>query len=347
MAIDNKYYELLGVDSNATQDEIKKHYRKKSKQMHPDRNQNDPKATEKFQELNEAYSVLSDPEKRKSYDQFGVDFEKQQGFGGFDPFADYNPFTRRKQDIREQLHLHIKIQLTFEELYEQNTITKKLKYKRTIICPDCNGKKHAPNGHIDTCVHCNGSGMKTFQQGHIMYQMTCDKCGGEGTRIVNPCPKCYGEGLVEMEMVVDVDVTPGSIFKPIIIHNKGREYIDNNKHISGDLIVNIIPKQHNIYSIDNQGNVHVNTNVNILDCILGENIKVKCIDGTEKQFKVHIGTKDGETFRLKGLGIAINKTERTNLFVHIKQQYPSHLTDTEVEIINNLKKEKNFKYGND
>jgi len=351
MAVDKKYYDILGVTENATQEEIKKKFKKLAVKLHPDKNQDDPNATQKFQELNTAYQVLSDPEKRSLYDRFGEDLGKNHGYdqqgGGFDDMDLHDVINRMRnahgfgggfqQDPRERANLRINFSMSLEDLYSDKPIHKTFKYNRQTICNHCSGTGIGAGGKKIVCSTCHGQGIVSQQMAPGMFMQTvCPSCGGEKYAIDKPCTHC-ANGLTSNKEQIEVEIPVGSIFQPIQIHNKGNEMLFNgSKHI-GDLIINIKPLTHQEYQIDNQGNLHKIIETNIFDCIIGENIKFKHLDGSEKQFKLKVGTKDTEQFRLGSIGLPTPNGDRTNLYVHISHKFPTKLTEDQIKMLKSIK----------
>jgi molecular chaperone DnaJ len=344
------YYEVLGVDKNASEKEIKSKYRKLAIKYHPDK-QNDSSeedkkiAEEKFKEIAEAYEVLSDKSKRDTYDKYG-----HNSGGGFNGMSqeDVIEFMRRNNPFFQQENeignLKINLNITLEDSYKE--INKKIKYKRHVICKSCNGLKYDKDGGSrNTCQHCQGRGVVQFQQGFMTVQQTCQHCNGAGYTITKPCKTCKGVGLTEKEEIIDINIPKGATGGLVIsMEGKGNEYINNGKTYAGQLLIQIREFRHEIFERDGF-NLHMIKNVNIVDCMLGSNVEIKTIDKKEQKFKLNIGTKDGSTFRLKGCGAPIFEQDGSfgDLYVHIKHDLPINLTNEEIKILENLKKEKNFK----
>ena len=348
MSVDKKYYDTLGVKENATPEEIKSHFKKQSKRLHPDKNQEDPNATQKFQELNTAYQVLSDPEKRSLYDRFGEDLGKNQGFGqqggGFDDI-DLNDVINRmrqahgfgggfQQDPREQANINVNIKIDLIDSINEKGISKKFKYNKKTICSDCGGKKGESS---ETCQECGGSGMQTFRHGFTLIQRTCQHCGGQGVTIKNPCKKCNATGLKAEQEQIDVHIPAGALFTGVTIPGKGDEMLINGSKHVGDLYIQIQPNTHPEYQMDQQGNLHKELEVSVIDCIVGEQVKFKYLDNSEKLFKLKQGSKEGEVYRLNNIGITTPNGDRTNLHIHLKQKYPTKLTDEQIKSLKSIK----------
>lgn len=350
MAEKRDYYEVLGVEKNASPEDIKKTYRKLAIKYHPDKNQGNKEAETKFKEIAEAYEVLSNPDKRSEYDQFGHAGKRGMGFGDFD-LNNFmrnmygNSFFRQGRQVNKGSSIRIKFPLTLEEMY--NGVNKKIKFKKQVPCSHCNSKGHEAGGEIEKCPHCGGNGMilNSFMQGNTMYQQatTCPHCKGSGRIISNPCKVCGGNGLVEKEIELDIDIPKGvEQGMHLTLEGNGNAH-PNNEGENGDLIVVIIEKPNNAFERDGS-NLMTLKEVSILDAILGNTVTVNCIDGTQCTFKTHVGTKEGEQFRLRGKGMPIlNTSNYGDMVVVIKHKMPKYLTDSDKELIGKLSESEAFK----
>lgn len=353
------YYEVLGLNKNATEAEIKKNFRKLSKQYHPDKmvgkSEKETKdAEEKFKEINEAYTVLSDKEKKQLYDQFGHDMGRSQagGYGnmnqddlqdfinrmhrqsGFDPF---NPFGRDQQ-AQEPQPITVNVTLTLEEIYSGTKKT--FKYNVNRKCKHCEGKKYVESegGKVESCRKCNGVGTIHEQHGNMMFMSTCNHCMGTGKIITNGCKHCGGTGYEKSTETIEIEFPKGiGTNQGIEFNGKGNEVLINGKSIIGSLIVIVREKQHNVFERDGS-NIHCILEPSVYDSLLGENVSVKSIDGKEHKFKLNVGTETGEIFRLGGLGMPIMNTNKFgDLLVHIKNKMPKKLTNEEITLLKKLK----------
>lgn len=350
MAEKRDYYEVLGVEKNASPEDIKKTYRKLAIKYHPDKNQGDKEAEAKFKEIAEAYEVLSNPDKRSEYDQFGHAGKQGMGFGDFD-LTNFmrnmygNSFFRHGTQVNKGSTIRIKFPLTLEEMY--TGVNKKIKFKKQVTCSHCNGTGHEADGAITTCPQCGGNGMilNSFRQGNTMYQQaaTCPNCKGTGHIIEKPCNVCGGDGVVEKESELDIDIPKGVEHgMHLTVEGKGNAPLHNNG-VNGDLIVAVIEKPNNAFERDGS-NLMTLKEVSILDAILGNTVTVNCIDGTQCTFKTHIGTKEGEQFRLRGKGMPIlNTSNYGDMVVVIKHKMPKYLTDSDKELIGKLNESEAFK----
>ena len=300
------YYDILGVSRNASPDELKKAFRQKSKEYHPDVNK-DPGAEDKFKEINEAYQALSDPEKRKMYDTYGTT-NPNEAFngGGFDPFMNFgfNPFGRRDgQKLKEKGDdLKITIEMTFDELFYG--AHKKVKIKKKCTCHRCNGSGSESND-TQECPHCHGTGFvtRTFRQGNMVSQSMspCPHCNGTGTVIKDPCPNCNGTGLEYKDVEIEFDV-PAGMYKDayFIVHGKGND--GPHRGVPGDLLVVVKEKPNDKgLSRDDDNNILYTAKVPYKDLVFGADIEIPYIGGYKK---IHIepGTESGKVVNLYRMG---------------------------------------------
>lgn len=345
------YYEVLGVQKNANESEIKKQYKKLAIKYHPDKQQNKTnsekiEAEEKFKEINEAYSILSDPDKRSKYDQFGFNMY-QNTPGGMSPEDlneilnrmqnDFNPF--RNNQPQGPVPLRIIISLTLKEMY--NGVIKKFKYKKYKICTHCNGKKfnESDGGKIDNCPDCNGTGFVSRVQGPMIFRTTCNNCGGSGKIITNGCKHCNSTGYEKIDSTVDVTL-PKGIFKGayISIQNMGNEMLINDTIVIGELLI-VVDEIKDENFVREGNDLHCQVEVPIIDCLLGESVNVTTIDNKNHKFKLSVGTKNEANYRLVGMGMPVINTEQYgNLYVHIKHIMPISIDEKGKELLNELKK---------
>jgi molecular chaperone DnaJ len=347
------YYEILGVSKDASDSEIKKSYRKLSIKYHPDKQSSKTEsekkeAEDKFKELNEAYSVLKDKEKRQKYDQFGPSMGTNQGFGS----GDINEFMRRAgadffkgfggfgNQVQMPQVIKLSVILSLKDIY--TGVTKKYKYKIDHVCSHCHGKQYVESegGKKETCKTCNGTGSITSAQGPFMVSRPCPHCGGSGYTIVNGCKKCNGSGYEKIEEIVEVQIPKGvPSGSYITFKNKGNELISNGQVIKGDLIVIIAENNDSSNKFSRDGNdLHIKLDIPIYDCLLGEKATFNTIDDKRRDFKLNVGTESGFKFRFTGAGMPIMNTNSFgDLYVHINQILPKKLSEKETKLIKELK----------
>lgn len=349
MADANKrdYYEVLGVEKNATPEQIKKAYRKLAKKYHPDMNPGDDEAANKFKEVNEAYEVLSDEDKKAKYDQFGFDGLDPNfgaggfggGFGGFDfgdilssvfgggGFGGFGGGGGHDRNAPMQgPNLREVLRLTFEEA--AFGCEKDIPIERIEACKECQGKGTTdPNG-VQTCQRCHGTGVIQTQQrtpfGVMQTQQECPECGGDGHIIKNPCKVCSGRGLVRRRTTVHVKV-PAGINNGQAINMHGQGHVGRNGGPNGDLIISIAVSPHPMFTRDGF-DVHYTHPVSFVDATLGGELEIPTIDGKVK-YTLPAGTQGDTTFRLKGKGIPrLNKSGRGDQYVTVSIQVPTNLS---------------------
>lgn len=348
------YYSILGVDKNATKDEIKKSYREKSKKWHPDLCRDESKKaeyTEKFQEINEAYQVLSDDNKRAEYDNggksafsgrspFGDDFDLSDifnfgGFGGFSKGFNNKNAVKKGQGIR------LTVKLTLKELFEG--VSKTIRYKRMTVCDECHGSGAAKNAKVETCSHCGGTGIEFLSNGFSQTMRTCTHCHGSGEFISEPCHKCNGNGLMEETHETTIKI-PKGLGSGMQLTMKGLGSSPfRNKGENGDLFIVIDEIQDDKFMRDGD-DLYIKINVPILDAIMGTSIDISTIDDKKLTTKIPQGVVEGNHIRFNGYGMPIyNSSKRGNMYGIISIVMPKALNDEEKELINNLKEKEHFK----
>jgi len=355
MAQDKRdYYEVLGVSKNATDDEIKKAYRKLAKQYHPDLNPDDKAGAElKFKEVGEAYAVLSDADKRQKYDQFGfagVDPNFGAGAGGAGGFGDFN-FSGFGGfgDIFESFfggggsarsyngpvagsNIRLNITLTFEEA--AFGCEREISIPRVEHCSTCHGTGSA-DGRTNTCSKCNGTGRVRITRqtpfGMSSTYTTCNACGGKGNTITNPCSKCSGTGKTRATKKV-IAKFPAGIDDGQAINLSGQGNAGSNGGPNGDVIVSVSIKDHEFFVRDGSS-VYCEIPISYAQATLGCDIEVPTIDG-KVVYTIPEGTQSGTVFRLKGKGIPIvGSKSRGNQFVTVKVVIPKNLTNKQKELL--------------
>ena len=356
MAERKDYYKILGVNKDASQDDIKKAFRKLSIKWHPDKNQGSKDAEAKFKEIAEAYEVLSDPKKREEYDNPHSNFDfsmsggpdfggmgmddilRHFGFGGMD-FG----FGGRRREPREVKGTNIRItmKLTLEEMY--NGVTKKIKYNRFEPCESCKGSGKTAETKEKICRTCGGSGFVFSQNGFMSMQQTCPSCGGSGKHIENPCRACGGHGIVQKSCVEEITLEKGLLQgMSIMVQGKGN-YAPHGNGVPGDLIIVIQAIPNDKFEFDGN-DVYFPIKLNVVDAILGCTIKIDTVNGKQLTAKIPNGTCDGHRLRFKGYGIPIYGTNDSgDMFGIVKISIPKSITKKEEELLKELKEQDHFK----
>ena len=370
MADKRDYYEVLGVSKSASDDEIKKAYRKKAKQYHPDLNPGDAEAEAKFKEANEAYEVLSDSQKKARYDQFGhagVDpnygaggggaYGGGFGGGGFD-FGDLgdifgsffgggfgggrqaNPNAPQKGET-----VQTRVTISFEEAAKGCKRT--VDINRVDSCPDCHGTGASAGSSPKTCPDCQGRGYVNVQQrtpfGVISSQKSCPKCQGKGKVVDNPCQKCRGNGRVNKKVSVDVNIPAGIDDRQVfVVSGAGNAGVNGGPQ--GDLKVAVFVRPHAYFERDGY-NVWLEQHVSFTQAALGDNIRIPTLDGDVK-FDLPAGTQSETVFSLKGKGIQVlNGRGRGDQLVRVIVDTPKNLTQKQRDLLVELEKELGVKRG--
>jgi molecular chaperone DnaJ len=364
------FYEILGVAKSASQDDIKKAYRKVAMQFHPDRNPGDKAAEEKFKEAAEAYEILSDPDKRAQYDRFGHQaFAQGRGGGGnhggmnmddiFSQFGDIfggdSPFGSffgggggrrsggggRARGVRGS-NLRIKLKMNYAEIAKG--ANKTIKVKKHVSCTVCAGSGAKDKNAVQTCGTCNGSGQVRRVQNTFLGQMqtvtTCPTCAGEGTTITNKCTNCKGEGRVYGEETVTIDI-PAGVQDGMQLSVSGRGNAGERGGPNGDLIVLIEEEAHPQLHRDGL-NVAFDLHITFPDAVFGTQLEVPTIDGRAK-IKIPPGTQSGKIFRLKGKGFpSVNSYEKGDQLIHINVWTPQTVSSEEKAMLEKLQNSQNF-----
>ena len=366
MAQKRDFYEVLGVDKNATEDELKKAYRKLAKKYHPDANPDNKKEAEaKFKEVNEAYETLSNPEKRRMYDQFGPDGPQgfggtngggfySQGFDGFNmgDFGDlgdiFSSFfgggfgssgrsSRTRNGPSKGADLRYDIEISFEEAYLG--VQKSISFNREEKCTTCNGTGAKPGTTAQTCTMCKGTGQITQMQTTILGQMqttrTCPNCHGEGKVIKEPCETCRGKGKVRKATKLSVKI-PAGIDNDQTVVLRGEGAAGNKGGTNGDLYINVHVKPHHLYTRKGN-NVYCDVPVTVTQATLGATIEVPMVNGTKEKFKIPEGTQTDTKFRIKGKGFNnVNGSSVGDFIFTIIVQTPKRLSKEQRELFEKL-----------
>jgi molecular chaperone DnaJ len=360
------YYEVLGVSKGADKDEIKKSYRKMAMKYHPDRNQGDAAAEEKFKEAAEAYEVLSDGDKRARYDRFGHAGMNSGGGGGYSSVNVEDIFSRfsdifggggggggfegffggggrgRRQAGQRGSDLRIKVKLTLEEIY--NGVDKKVKLRRNVECETCSGSGAEGANGFSACNTCGGSGELRQTAGGGFFQQVvvraCPTCGGEGKIVVNPCKTCKGESRVESTDVMDVRL-PGGISEGMQLTMRGKGNAGKRGGPPGDLVILIEELEHEHFERDGENVIH-ELFLNFADAALGTNVEVPTLSG-KTRFKISPGTQSGKIFRLKGKGFpVINGYGRGDQLIQVHVWVPKSLSKEEKSAMEQFRSSTNF-----
>lgn len=362
------YYDILGVAKGASVEEIKKAYRKLAIKYHPDKNPDDKSAEEKFKEAAEAYEVLSSPEKRQRYDQFGhagVGGAAGGGFGGggmnmediFSQFGDIfggggSPFdsffggggqSRGGRRVAKGSNLRIKVKLTLEEI--ANGAEKKIKVNKQVTCKTCDGTGAKDKSSVSTCKTCGGNGSVRRVTNTILGQMqttaTCPTCHGSGQQITAKCNACHGEGTVRGEETITINI-PAGVSEGMQLSMAGKGNAAPNGGIPGDLIILIEELPHE--TLKREGNnIVYDLHISIVDAAIGASVEVPTIDGKAK-IKIDPGTQSGKLLRLKGKGIPeVNSYHRGDEIIHVNIWTPKALSSEERVLLEKLRESPNFK----
>lgn len=362
------YYEVLGVDKTASEDEIKKAYRKIAIKYHPDRNPGNKEAEDKFKEAAEAYDVLHDPQKRQQYDQFGFNgpagaggfggfggagmnmddifsmfgdiFGGRAGFGGFGGSGQRRPQQHRGSDLR------LKVRLSLNEI--ANGVSKKFKVRKNITCSHCHGSGAEAGSGKETCPTCRGAGVITHTTqsifGMMQTQGICPTCGGEGTVIKNKCHECGGTGIQKGEEVVEIRI-PAGVAEGMVVNVPGKGNAGQRNGINGDIQVFISEEDNDTFIRDGNDLIY-NLLLDFPTAAIGGDVEIPTIEGTKLKVKIESGTQPGKTLRLRGKGLPAVQGYghgKGDLVVNISVYVPKTLSREEKEAIMKFKNSDNFK----
>ena len=371
MATKRDFYEVLGVDRSASEDEIKKAYKRMAIKYHPDRNPGNKEAEEKFKEAAEAYEVLHDPDKKSRYDQFGFEgvsgaggfgggqsmnmddifsmfgdiFGGRHGFGGFSGFGGFGGGQQSQQTTYKGADMRIKVKVTLKEI--ATGVHKKIKIKKYVNCPDCHGSGCEGSSQEETCPQCHGTGYITEMHqsflGMMQTQKPCPTCHGEGKVIKNKCHKCNGEGVVYGEDIIDLEL-PAGLTEDMVYTITGKGNAGRRNGVPGDIQV-MVEEIEDPQFIRNNKDIIYNLLLSFPQAALGDTLEVPTLDG-KARIKIEPGTQPGKVLRLRNKGIPAVKgydTGTGDLVVRIDVYIPEKLKGEEKEALENLREHDNFK----
>ena len=338
------YYEVLGLNRDASDEGIKKAYRKLAMKHHPDRNPDNPKAEEHFKEAKEAYEILSDASKRSAYDQFGhagVDSGAQGGGGGFGNFTDafgdifgdiFGGGGGRRSNVYRGADLRYNMEISLEEA-ARGTETK-IRVPTMDECDTCHGSGAKPGTQPVTCPTCGGHGQVRMQQGFFSIQQTCPKCHGSGKVVPQPCTACHGAGRIKAHKTLSVKI-PSGVDEGDRIRLSGEGEAGVNGGPSGDLYVVIHIKAHGVFQRDHN-DLHCEMPISFSTAALGGEIEIPTLDGSAK-IKIPAETQTGKVFRLRGKGIkGVRSQTHGDLMCHVVVETPVSLTERQKELLREL-----------
>ncbi len=367
------YYEVLGVSKTATEDEIKKAYRGLAKKYHPDMNPGDKDAEVKFKEVNEAYAVLSDSDKRSKYDRYGHDaFDPSSGagggFGGFGGFGGdfdfgdiFSSFFGGGGSSRSRANMPVegddvgaRVNISFEEA--AFGCKKEVNFARIESCPECRGSGAASSADVETCSECRGTGRISVRQqtmlGYMQTQRSCPSCSGRGKIIKNPCKNCNGKGRIKINKKLEVNIPSGIDDRQnIILRGQGSAGVNGGQN--GDLIIEIRVKEDKIFQ-RNGNNIYCEVPVSFAEATLGAEVDIPVLGGGTEKFKIPEGTQSGSEFTVKNKGIPdINTKRKGDMIITVSIETPKNLNSKQKDLLiafaeslgeNNItKKQKSFK----
>jgi len=341
-------YETLGVSKGADEKELKAAFRKLAMQYHPDRNPGDAEAELRFKEINLAYEVLKDPQKRAAYDRYGhAAFEQGMGMGagahagfGAGGFADIfedifgdimGGGRRRSSGGRERgADLRYNMEITLEEAYTGRTA--QIRVPTSVTCSECTGSGARPGTQPVTCTMCSGSGRVRASQGFFSIERTCPQCGGRGQTIKDPCPKCAGQGRVTEERALSVNI-PAGIEDGTRIRLAGEGEAGLRGGPPGDLYIFLSVKPHELFQRDG-ADLYCKVPISMTTAALGGQFEVTTLDGTQTRVKVPEGTQNGRQFRLRGKGMPVlRQPQMGDLYIQVAVETPQNLSKRQRELL--------------
>lgn len=329
------YYEILGVKKDASSDEIKNAYRTLAKKWHPDKNQNNKEAEEKFKEISEAYEHLSDKNKKAKYDRFGHDYNGGS-YNHQNPFADL--FRQNKKQVRVGENMNLVLKLTLEEIY--SGVKKRYKYKRTESCSGCSG--HGGTG-THNCKTCDGSGVVVGNVmntpfGYIQQTYTCNACDGVGTTYDVKCNTCSGKGVTELEETIEINV-PHGVFNGMTFVMQGKGHAIRNGQ-TGDLHINVMELPHKVFTRVND-DLKMNLKLSYSQLVLGDKVDIETVDGGKIRVNIPPLSDVGNNLKIQNKGLKPYDAEtRGDLIVNLSIKMPTSVSDSEKELLEKLKEVK-------
>ena len=352
------FYDVLGVNRDVDGNSLKSAYRKLAMKHHPDKNPGDAASEKKFKEISEAYDVLSNPEKKAAYDQYGHDAFNGQGQGGFsqdfssgfgsfsdifeDFFGDFGGGGRsrgRKSNNRGS-DLRYDLSISLEEAYEGKK--QDIKFSTTEKCGTCKGNGSRPGSSPDTCSYCGGNGKIRSNQGFFTVQQTCPQCNGAGEEITNPCTDCNGQGKTQTSKKIAVTI-PRGVDDGTRIRLAGKGEAGSRGGSTGDLYLFVNVNSHNLFKRSDE-NLFFEFPISLADAALGTTIEIPTIDGGKAKIKIPDGTQNGKQFRLKGKGMPfMRRGDFGDLYVQVKTEVPVYLNKKQKELLEQFREIENEK----
>lgn len=371
MAGRKNYYQILGIEKNASKEDIKKAYRKQALKYHPDRNKGDKASEEKFKEAAEAYEVLSDETKKQQYDTYGS-YDSPSGMPGYgrpstsqsqgktveDIFRDFGDvfgghngnfnayesfFGKQQQSGKRGENIRIKIKLNLKEVV--TGVTKTVKVKKNITCSTCHGAGSKDSSAMGVCKVCNGTGvvkkLTSTILGQMQTSMPCTNCNGTGSQIINKCSSCRGSGVILTEEAIKLNI-PAGVKDGMQLPMRGKGNAGENGGASGDLIVQIEIDKDQDFKIEGN-NLIYDLQISVIDAMLGATFEIPTLEGTAK-FKIPAGTQSGKIFKLTGKGIPeMHSSKRGDILVCIYVFIPTKLTQQEIYSFEKFRYSPSFK----
>lgn len=347
MANKRDYYEVLGLDKSATAEDIKRAYRKLAKESHPDLHPNDKSAEARFREVNEANEVLSDPQKRAAYDQYGMDGPPQMGgfggfggfeaggFGGFDSIFDqlFGGGARSSQQRRNAPMRGRDIQVNLRIEFDEAAFgaSKSIDFMRAELCDTCHGTGGKDGSEPVTCATCGGSGQIRSGSGFMVTVRTCTTCGGSGQTIKDPCTTCQGSGRVRRKRTASFTIPPGADDGQVFVMT-GQGEPGQNRGPNGDLLIALTVKPHKLFRREGT-TLYLEMPISFTQAALGATLEVPTLK-SKVNHRIPEGTRDGALFRIRGEGIQqLHGSSRGDLVVRVKVEIPKKLSDRQKELL--------------